>query len=272
MFDFIKSELGQFNIDLVSCLRLDECEIKRGYLLEKNDIKDGSVIIFAVPYLTPISFGERNVSSYAVSKDYHYFFNSIFESIILKLKNTYPQYNFAAFSDHSPINEIDAAVRGGLGVQGNNNLLITEKYSSYVFLGEIITSALLPSLAKEKRYCQNCGKCENLCPAKKGNSIECLSSVTQKKGDLSKEEISAIKENGCAWGCDICQQVCPHTQNAIKNETIFTNVDYFYQSPTPHLTSEQIECMEKDEFSLRAYSWRGKNVIIRNLKILEEEE
>ena len=272
MFEFIKSELAQFNIDLVSCLHLDECEIKRTYLLQKNGIENGSVIIFAVPYLTPTSAGERNISSYAVSKDYHYFFTSIFEKLLNNLKNAFPQYKFAAFSDHSPINEIDAAVIAGLGVKGRNNLLITEKYSSFVFIGEIITNANLPSLAKEKQYCANCGRCESSCPVKLNSSFECLSSLTQKKGDLNDNEISAIRKSGCIWGCDICQNVCPHTINAINNNTIYTNIDYFYESQTPILTYDQIHDMSDEEFSLRAYSWRGKNVILRNLKILEEEE
>ena len=272
MFEFIKSELAKFNIDLVSCLRLDECEIKRAYLLEKHGINDGSVIIFAVPYLTPVSAGKRNISSYAVSKDYHFFLTSVFDAILTKLNKEYPKHTFVAFSDHSPINEIDAAVKSGLGVQGKNHLLITEKYSSYVFVGEIITSAILPSFADEKKYCENCKKCEKLCPVNLGDTCECLSAVTQKKGELSQKEISVIKKNGCAWGCDICQQVCPHTQSALKKGTIYTNIDYFYDSPTPILKSKEIENMSKEDFSLRAYSWRGKNVIMRNLKILEKEE
>ena len=271
MFDLIKQELKQFNIELVSCLNLDECIVKRAYLLERAEISSGSVIIFAVPYLTPMSIGERTVSSYAVSKDYHLFFSSLFEKIIGKLKDTYHQNKFAGFTDHSPIDEIHAGALAGLGVIGKNHLLITEKYSSYVFIGEIITDMPMTSHSGELKHCLNCGKCTKACPVSADISL-CLSALTQKKAELNENEIKKIKTHGCAWGCDICQEVCPHTQSALANNTIFTEVDFFKNHLFPSLTSTQIKEMSENDFSQRAYSWRGKKTIIRNLKILEGKE
>ena len=46
---------------------------------------------------------------------------------------------FCGFSDHSPIDERDTAAKGGLGVIGRNRLLINEEYSSFCFIGEIIS-------------------------------------------------------------------------------------------------------------------------------------
>lgn len=271
MFDFIISELKKQNIELVSCLHLDEATIKRPYLLEKNGISDGSVIIFAVPYLASEIDEERNVSAYSVSKDYHLFFSSLFDSLIPKLKEKYPLHKFVGFTDHSPINEIEAGAKCGLGVIGKNHLLITEKYSSYVFIGEIITDAFLPSFASDQKYCSDCGKCRKACPTNM-NVEECLSALTQKKGGLTDNERAIIKKSGCAWGCDICQEVCPLTQKAIKNGTIYTNINFFKAERTPFLTSEQIKNMSDEDFSSRAYSWRGRSVIKRNLKILEGKE
>lgn len=271
MLDFIKTELKKNNIDLVSCLHLDECEIKRPYLLDKNGIEHGSVIIFAVPYLSKVAFGKRNVSSYAVSPDYHAFFISLFNTIIPVLKEHFPDKKFAGFTDHSPINEIKAAANAGLGVIGTNHLLLSEKYSSYVFIGEIITDAILPSFFTETKHCIDCKKCLATCPV--GTDINrCLSSLTQKKGDLNEDDKALIKEHKCAWGCDICQEVCPYTQKAFKNGTIFTSIDFFNNDLTPSITSESIEKMTENDFKARAYSWRGKQVILRNLKILEEKE
>ena len=271
MLEFIKNQLNKHNIDLVSCLSLDECEITRPYLLEKRGITNGSVVIFAVPYLSEHSTENRNISAYAVSRDYHIFFKNLFEDLIANLTKAYPEYIFAGFSDHSPINEVRAAAQAGLGVLGKNHLLITEKYSSFVFIGEIITNATLPSLATELSYCINCGKCVSACPAK-ANIDACLSAITQKKGELNDLEVNQIKESKCAWGCDICQEVCPYTKKAILNETIYTSIDYFNKNLTPLLKSEDIENMSDNEFSSRAYSWRGKQVISRNLKILEGKE
>jgi epoxyqueuosine reductase len=271
MFAFVKAELEKLNIDLVSCLSLKECKILRPYLLEKHEINSGSVIIFAVPYLTKTSAGDRNISSYAVSRDYHLFFADLFKSLIENLKKEYPNNKFAGFTDHSPIDEIHAAAKAGLGVIGKNHLLITKKYSSYIFLGEIITDAILPSLATEVGTCINCGKCMDFCPANIYN-VECISAITQKKGELSSREAEIIKSTNCAWGCDKCQEVCPHTKKAINNETIYSKSEFFNQNLTPSPTSEDIENMSKEDFSARAYSWRGKNTIKRNLAIIEGRE
>ena len=271
MLDFVKNELLKLNIDTISCLSLDECEITRPHLLEKTGITNGSVIIFAVPYLTPNCPSGRNVSSYAISKDYHIFFKDLFSSLIGKLQQKYPDNIFVGFADHSPINEISAAAKAGLGIIGVNHLLITEKYSSYVFIGELITDAVLPSYADEIKHYINCKKCVLACPVHT-NVDSCLSAITQKKGDLKEYEIAQIKKSGCAWGCDICQEACPYTEKAIQNNTIYTSIEFFKTDLTPTLTNADIDNMSDELFSQRAYSWRGKKVISRNLKILEEKE
>ena len=92
MLEFIKSELAQFNIELVSSLSLDECDITRPYLLEKKEINSGSVIIFAVPYFTNNQDEKSNISAYAISRDYHFFFVSLFEKVIKNLEEKLYQY------------------------------------------------------------------------------------------------------------------------------------------------------------------------------------
>lgn len=271
MLDFVKSELLKLNIDLVSCISLDDCKITRPYLLEKKGISSGSVIIFAVPYYTSENNEYKNISSYAVSKDYHLFFTSLFEKLINALQEKYPNNKFAGFTDHSPINETEAAAKASLGMIGKNHLLITKKYSSYVFIGEIITDALLPHSANEIQHCSDCGKCASACPVNMDSS-KCLSSITQKKGELSDDERTLIKKYGCAWGCDICQNVCPYTETAIKNGTIYSNVDFFKENRTSFLSSAMIDNMSEEEFVSRAYSWRGKNTVKRNLNILEGKD
>lgn len=271
MLEFIKSFLAERKITLVSSLLLKECTIKRSYLLTRNGIDDGSVVIFAVPYLSKRINNVQNVSSYAVSRDYHIYFASLFGELLSELMGRYPENKFVGFTDHSPIDEIEAAAKAGLGVIGNNHLLITKEHSSYVFIAELITDALLPSYATQIEACMGCGKCLDACPS--GLSIDnCLSSITQKKGELTNDEIQAIADSGCAWGCDRCQQVCPYTKIAMEKRSIYTDIDFFNSDLTPFLTSELIEKMADEEFALRAYSWRGKDVIKRNLKILEAKE
>ena len=268
MLDFIRSFLNGEGICDVSCIPLDACVIKKPYLLDKAGISSGSVVIFTVPYFSEGLTLKKNVSAYAAPRDYHLFFNKLFSALIEELNSRFCGFKFAGFCDHSPIDEILAAATAGLGVIGKNHLLITPKHSSYVFIGELFTTAELPSSVGEVGSCISCGKCLNACPVKLDPRL-CISGVTQKKGELSPKEISDIVSYGCAWGCDICQEVCPHTVSAIKNKTIFSNVPFFQDDLMPYITFKEIESLSNEKFAERAFSWRGRDVLLRNLSFLE---
>lgn len=270
MFAFLSKFFQEKQIEYASAVPLSDCRVLRPYLLERSGISDGTVIPFAVPYLTPAAADpSRNLSVYAVSRDYHLFFRELFDELIPHLCATFPQYRFAGFSDHSPIDEVDAAARAGLGVIGLNHLLITPRYASYVFLGEIITDACLPCTPQAPHACEGCGLCIRHCPA--AAQGVCLSELTQKKGDLTEDERTYIRSQGSAWGCDICQSVCPHVKRAIADGTAFSPISFFAESPIAHLTEERLVAMSNEEFSRRAYAWRGRNTIQRNLQLFEEK-
>ena len=259
--------LGDEGIDVAAPIPLSECIIKKQYLLERAGFSgtDGTVIMMAVPYFTPECVG-AHVSAYAVSRDYHLFYKELFARILPLLRAEFPKNKFCCFADHSPIDERDAALRAGLGVMGKNGLLITEKYSSFVFIGELICDAELPCESHEPSGCFSCGLCLNACPMTDTRS--CLSAVTQKKGELTEDEADYIRENGCAWGCDICQNVCPYTEQAIKSGSIFTPIPFFKERSIPHPTVRTVEQMSDEEFAERAFSWRGRECILRNLRLL----
>jgi epoxyqueuosine reductase len=270
MFAFLSKILQKNNIDLLSPLPLSECRVVKPYLLERAGITDGTAFLMAVPYFSHACLSpDRNVSAYAVSRDYHVFFQKLFEDVLPLLRKEYPQNRFAGFADHSPIAEVEAAARAGLGVIGLNNLLITEKYSSYVFLATLITDAIIPCEPREINHCIECGACRQQCPAK--DEGICLSALTQKKGALTENEQKAILAASMAWGCDICQEVCPHTKKAIAQKTIFSPVPFFHDSPIPHLSLEALQGMSEEAFSQRAYAWRKRETVERNLKLLEKQ-
>lgn len=270
-FAYIKNLLLQEKIDTFGAIKLSDCKIMREYKLKNAglDISDSLfVYIFAMPYYAK-DVDDKNISMYAVPRDYHAYFNGLSKRLVTKLQENFPEYKFAAFTDNSPIDERHAAASAGLGVIGKNGLLITEKYSSFIFLGEIITNMPTQMYGKtEIKECIGCGKCTKACPMSEIG--ECLSSLTQKKGALTDEEIKSIQKYGCAWGCDICQDTCPYTQKAIKNGTIYTPIDFFSENLTPKLDKDTILSMSDEEFSLRAYSWRKKETILRNLEILSK--
>ena len=248
-------------IEYVSALPLSSCEIVRPYLLQRAGIGDeGTVIMLAVPYFAADSEA-RNLSLYAVSGDYHLYFSELFGRVLPQFREKFFGHIFEGFSDHSPIAEIGAAAMSGIGVIGKNHMLITEKYSSYVFLGEIICDIKADIPTGKIKECEMCGACERACPV--GLDMDkCLSALSQKKGSLSLEEEEKLISLGSVWGCDICQSVCPHSAEASE-----TKIEFFHQKRLPFIKTDTIENMSEEDFSSRAYSWRGKDVILRNLKI-----
>lgn len=235
---------------------LIECRAK-SRLPEKSE----TVIVACFPYLLDDSaYKGINISKYAVVADYHEVAVARLEKAADKLRKLYPENTFAVFADNSPVPEVRAACAAGLGVCGLNTLLITEKYGSYVFIGEIVTDLKTETKSKDAKSCIGCKKCISSCPAKAisktfFNKDSCLSAVTQKKGELSPEEEKLMKECGCVWGCDICQDVCPMNKNAEK-----TKIEEFLSSPVPCIS-------EGCELDGRAYEWRGRKVIERNISI-----
>lgn len=265
MRDFIRGLLENEKIYTYGVIPLGECMITRPYLLERSGISSGTVIIFAIPYYTGDDSGSY-ISAYARPRDYHAYVRMLSDRLTVALRRHFPEFRFGVFSDHSPIDERHAAASAGLGIIGKNRLLITRLYSSYVFLGEIITSANLGASAQKIGYCENCGACRAACPY--GFEGGCLSALTQKKGSLTEAEEKIIKKYGSAWGCDICTEVCPHTRAAKEKNTIYSPIAFFGEKLTPRPTVGQIEAMSDEEFAERAYSWRGRETIIRNLRLL----
>ena len=265
MREHILQLLNSEGIELIGILALDSVRITKQYLLDRAGIHSGSVVCFAIPYYAEPNV-TPNISAYAYGEDYHAYTRELGERLCGTLRQAYPQNKFALFSDHSPIDERHAAASAGLGIIGTHGMLITEKYSSYVFISELITDADLGGTAKPIRYCENCGACRTACPY--GLRDGCLSALTQKKGELSEDEIQMIIKYSSAWGCDICTEVCPHTKKALREKTIYSPIPFFRQHLMPRLTVDGIERMDDATFARRAYSWRGRDTIIRNLKLI----
>ena len=103
------------------------------------------------------------------------------------------------------------------------------------------------------------------------SGMDCLSAVTQKKGDLSEDEKAYIKKYGSAWGCDICQLVCPLVKKAIDGGAE-TPIEFFRENRIKNLTPEALSEMTDEEFKKRAFSWRGRATVERNLRLLFEDD
>ena len=265
----MKNELKSFfeskKIEYFSILPYSAAREIRPDIMAREDFTPRSVIIFLVPYYS----GEcSNISRYAASRDYHIYLKEIGNRLSSFLKERIPEISCRGYGDHSPIDERDAAAKCALGVIGDNGLLINEKYGSYVFIADLVTDAPASLfgeyLQSEPEGCEHCAACISACPTGRlaDRTAPCLSAVTQKRGVLSDDEVALIKRTGVVWGCDACQEVCPHNASPIR-----TPIEFFHEARIDGLTKEMLLDMSDDEFSERAFAWRGKKTLLRNLDI-----
>ena len=221
-----------------------------------------TVIVMLFPYyIAP--FPERNISLYAVVPDYHTVVGEMLKKIAEDCKSAFGG-EFIPFTDSSPIPEVEAAAKAGLGVIGQNGLLLNKTYGSYCFIGELITDIDFGASAQEIRSCIGCGRCQSACPQaaisdETRDYSRCLSALTQKKKGLTEQEQDAIRKAGFVWGCDRCQEVCPY--NAHPKATA---IPAFLNGAVPVITPENVERL----FADRAFAWRGEAVMRRNLELV----
>lgn len=223
-----------------------------------------TVISVLFPYYLGEDFYKNsNVSRYAVSADYHIITAGIINSAAERLRDKFPGFAFEPFVDNSPLPEVRCAVNAGLGFMGKNSLFINEIYGSWVFLGEIVTDKFFEPYSGAPLSCSGCMECVWRCPGEciGENGVErerCISFLSQKKGELSEAVVKKMAENDCAWGCDVCQRVCPHNINARV-----TPIKEFFETASPVVS-------ENNGVEGRAFAWRGKEVIARNIRAIKK--
>lgn len=271
----LKTIFEDEQIEFFGVLPFSACHCRRPDLIERRGVSAQAIrsaIVFLVPYY--IHDPKGNISLYARSGDYHFYCDSLFERILPALQEKFGG-SFLGYADKSPIEENIAAAKAGLGVLGDNYMLINEKYGSFVFLAEILSTVSPEELGysgslEEAKGCLHCGACKHACPAEIDN-MECLSALTQKKGVLSEAQENYIRKYGSVWGCDLCQISCPLTKRAIESG-VQTPISFFKENRISVLTEEILNAMTEEEFRARAFSWRGKAPLLRNLSIMAKKE
>ena len=233
------------------------------------------MLVCLFPYYTG-EHKERNISRYAMVTDYHMIAGEYLNRFCKALQEVFPQNQFEPFiAFYAEIVSllfvrvnICAAIFTGLCRRGKNGLILHPKYGSYVFIGEVVTDLVLqPDHPLNPGECIGCGKCQKVCPqgALQSDGSVCLercrSHITQKKGELTDWEIGQIQDGGLIWGCDICNDVCPMNQEA----KVLTPVPEFLESAVAVLDAQIAERLLKT----RAYNYRGKKTILRNIQLLE---
>ncbi len=231
-----------------------------------------SRVVCLFPYYT----GEKmrgNLSMYTYGPDYHRVAKKYLLRIAEYMEALAPDTKTRIHVDIGEPDDKSTAYNAGLGFYGKNTLLIHETYGSFVFIGYVETSLVLPPDTPSQKSCIGCLKCEAACPggALKNGKIDterCASAISQKKGALTEKEAAILKKSGYVWGCDICQTVCPHNAavSASPLPDFYENL-LFSLSSVPETNKAFLSA-----FADRAFSWRGKEVIKRNLEILSSHE
>ncbi|WP_058486770.1 tRNA epoxyqueuosine(34) reductase QueG [Defluviitalea phaphyphila] len=234
-----------------------------------------SVIVCIFPYYIG-EVKEKNISNYTFSLDYHKIIKNKLEQIGKFLDKEINNFHYKSFVDTGPLVDRYLAYKAGLGFYGINGHIITDKYGSYIFIGYIINNYPFEVDKPMNKTCMRCGKCIKEClgSAILGNfninTNKCKSYITQKKGELSEEEKKIIKKSNLVFGCDVCQEVCPHNIN-IKE----TNIKEFRENIITKIDYNEILNISNKEFirryKERAFAWRGKKIIIRNFEIIKEK-
>ncbi len=266
MQNIVKAFFKEEGIEYFSALAYSDCRETAPEIMRRESFEPKSVFIFLIPYYG----GETvNLSRYAASRDYHIYIKDVTSRLIARLARAFPESSFKGYGDHSPIDERSAALAAGLGILGDNGLLINEKYGSYVFIADVV-SDVPPELAgavapKPLRRCLGCGACKRSCPTGilGGSGGDCLSAITQRKGELAEEEKALMRRYNTVWGCDECQAHCPYNKDPLE-----TPIAFFREERIEELTSEKLAAMSEEDFRSRAFAWRKRKTVERNLEIL----
>jgi len=191
-----------------------------------------AVICLAVNYWQEDKIEKKNykVARYAWGRDYHNLISKRLKRFLKWLGEKFPESENKAYVDTGPVLEKALAAKAGVGFVGKNSLLITQEFGSWVFLSEVITTLKIKpdELKPPFASCGSCRKCVDACPTGalseyRVDSRKCIAYHTiENRGDIPAEIFKNMK--GYVFGCDICQEVCPHNCRAKKTkEDAFTS-------------------------------------------------
>ncbi|MBI4407795.1 MAG: tRNA epoxyqueuosine(34) reductase QueG [Candidatus Kerfeldbacteria bacterium] len=158
---------------------------------------------------------------YTWGRDYHHVIKKKLLQLIKQVEQVTGREVVArAYVDTGPILERELAERAGIGFTGNNSMLISPLFGSYLFLCEIILDqSLWPVTHKARGGCRTCTKCVTSCPTKAivANKVidarKCISYLTIESKGTIPEALRPLLHNRI-YGCDICQEVCPWNDTA----------------------------------------------------------
>ncbi len=185
-----------------------------------------SLMINYYPESVPQHKDTPKIAKYAYGKDYHKVLKVKCKALLTDICDRVGEVSGRCFVDSAPVMERDWAKYSGMGWIGKNTLLIHPKHGSYYFLAELILDLELIPDQPIKDYCGRCTRCIDACPteaiAENGywlDARKCISYLTIELRDEFIPESFRSKMQNWAFGCDICQEVCPWNKFSQPHQT-----------------------------------------------------
>lgn len=214
------------------------------------------------------------ISKYAYGDDYHEVIKNKLQSFLLTLKEKIGAINGRAFVDSAPVMDKAWAKKGGVGWIGKNSNLITKQQGSFFFIAELIIDLELEYDGPIKDYCGTCKRCIEACPTEAivepylVDASKCISYLTIELKEVIPIEFRNKMDNW-AFGCDICQDVCPWNNFSLPHtELLFNNskgiLDYS-TSDWYDMTEETFNLIFKNS-AIKRTKYKG---LKRNLQFLK---
>lgn len=155
------------------------------------------------------------VARYARGRDYHLVLAERLERLVEWMRTQHAEaFESAIFVDKHHVQERVYAQYAGVGWIGKNSCVINPELGSFMFLCGIATSLVLDIDTPATDQCGACTLCIDSCPtgaivdAHVLDATRCISYLTiEVHGAIPEAQRAQIGDH--AYGCDICQDVCP---------------------------------------------------------------
>jgi epoxyqueuosine reductase len=167
------------------------------------------------------------ISTYAYGQDYHTVIKEKLTQLMLHLREEIGEIDGRVFVDSAPVMDKAWASKAGLGWVGKNTNLISKQVGSFFFIAELIIDLELEYDLPVTDHCGSCTACLDACPTEaliapyQIDGSKCISYATIELKEAIPDTFRD-KMEGWAFGCDICQTVCPWNRFATPHqETAF---------------------------------------------------
>jgi len=214
------------------------------------------------------------IAKYAYGEDYHFVLKDKLKSMAAEMTQAFGDFNARVFVDSAPVLERAWAAHAGLGWIGKHSLLLSKQRGSFFFLAQIISDLEFDYDGPTTDHCGSCTACIDACPTdaivadRVIDANRCISYLTIELKNAIDEQYKSSMENW-AFGCDICQDVCPWNRfSKPHQETRFNDRPQLLEISAEDW-EEITEDVFKDLFKKSAVKRTGFSGFLRNLQFLK---